>query len=145
MSFLTPPNSVAGLNKGSGAQNFVLDTPGSQLMPMEGPDMSLKKKNNICKSFEDDVFFCPRGLLSTQEQSTCQQMDLFLLDQMREIGNARIQGPKHLENMNMNMSMNMNMQMQPQLKKFNPYTSQSFSPAPPPFEHQTHIQDSNNL
>ncbi|CEP62495.1 uncharacterized protein LALA0_S05e06920g [Lachancea lanzarotensis] len=133
MSFLTPPNSVAGLSKGSATQSFVLDTPVSQLLPPDGPEMSLKKKNNICKSFEDDLFFCPRGLLSTQEQSTRQQMDLILLDQMRESGVSRPHGSQYLEN------------MQPQPKKFNPYTSQSFSPAPPPFEPHATLQDTNGF
>ncbi|SCU91859.1 LADA_0F12574g1_1 [Lachancea dasiensis] len=133
MSYLTPPITVAGLNQGAGGQNFILDTPTSQLPPAEGIEMSLKKKNNICKSFEDDLFFCPRGLLSSQELSTCQKMDLFFLDQMREVNGGNSQGTNLLNSLDA------------QPKKFNPYTSQSFSPAPPPFEHQSHLQDANGI
>lgn len=131
MPFLTPPLSVAGLNQTSGLQNFVLGTPNSQPgQPMqmvngfEGSEMSLKVKNNICKSFEDDLFFCPRGLLSSQELSTCQQMDLLLLDQAREINVPQALDPRAADNVH----------SQP---KFNPYTSQSFSPAPPPLQSQS--------
>ncbi|CUS23142.1 LAQU0S08e03048g1_1 [Lachancea quebecensis] len=139
MPFLTPPLSMAGLNQTAGPHNFVLETPNSQAgQPMhmvngfESPEMSLKTKNNICKSFEDDLFFCPRGLLSSQELSTCQQMDLLLLDQMRDITamhaaqTADVGIPDHAHS-------------QP---KFNPYTSQSFSPAPPPLESRPHLRES---
>ncbi|SCU93169.1 LANO_0E03180g1_1 [Lachancea nothofagi CBS 11611] len=132
MSYLTPPISMTGLNQSSNIQNFILDTPNSQQLSSEGSEMSLKVKNNICKSFEDDVFFCPRMLLSSQEQSKCQKMDQFLLDQMREVGGSRLHEVSFLENLN----------SQP---KFNPYTSQSFSPAPPPFEHQSQLHGHNGL
>lgn len=70
---------------------------------------TLRYKNDMCKSFEDDLFYCPRSLLSAQEQVTCERMDMFLAEQFREY------------------------QMQTQLTsasrpKFNPYTSESFNP-----------------
>lgn len=77
---------------------------------------TLRFKNNMCKSFEDDLFYCPRSLLSAQEQLTCEKMDIFMAEQMRDVQNLQQQSSS------------------PSLSfarpKFNPYTSQSFSPAP---------------
>ncbi|SCW00415.1 LAFE_0C03686g1_1 [Lachancea fermentati] len=150
MPYLTPPLSVASLNQPGSPQHFLLDTLSSQPVQMAGQslgaayqpmqsgslesEMSLRLKNHICKSFEDDLFFCPRGLLSSQELSTCQQMDLLMLEHLRESavdpmltatpnsdsGAAAAAGVLHAH------------------PKFNPYTSQSFSPAPAVVEPHSH-------
>lgn len=81
---------------------------------------TLKYKNDICKSFEDDLFYCPRSLLSAQEQLTCERVDLFMSEQLREF-----QQQQH-SSINPSSSPKLGLQR----PKFNPYTSQSFSPAP---------------
>lgn len=131
MQYSTPPLSTVNLHQAQTLENFVyqpLDIANPQQYSQYSPpllqgnlssssvsssptteggksEMSLKLKNNISKCFEDDLFFCPRGLLTSQELSTCQQMDLFMLEQIKET-------------------------LPPQQPKFNPYKSQSFSPAP---------------
>lgn len=92
---LSPPQFNSPLVSGSSGSSVESDT--------------LRYKNDMCKSFEDDLFYCPRSLLSAQEQVTCERMDMFLAEQFREY------------------------QMQTQLTssarpKFNPYTSESFNP-----------------
>ncbi|SCU83346.1 LAMI_0C02872g1_1 [Lachancea mirantina] len=135
MAYLTPPVSLIGINQPNTPPNGVLETPTQPISSSSNgvaqpfrnfeSDMSLKLKNNICKSFEDDLFFCPRTLLSSQELSTCQQMDLLMLKQLQELSSmGSSSGAAILEQQ---------LQGHP---KFNPYTSQSFSPAPPVLESQ---------
>lgn len=81
---------------------------------------ALKYKNDICKSFEDDLFYCPRSLLSAQEQLTCERVDLFMAEQLREL--------QQQQQTSMHPSSSPKLSLQ--RPKFNPYTSQSFSPAP---------------
>ncbi|QLQ79748.1 hypothetical protein HG537_0C03970 [Torulaspora globosa] len=81
---------------------------------------TLKYKNDISKSFEDDLFYCPRSLLSEQEQLNCEKVDLYMAKQLREYQLALQQHSLHSSSPNSNL-------VRP---KFNPYTSQSFSPAP---------------
>lgn len=87
------------------------------------PDFdALKYRNDICKSFEDDLFYCPRSLLSAQEQLTCERVDLFMAEQLRDSQ----QQQQQQGSVNPPASPKLGFQR----PKFNPYTSQSFSPAP---------------
>lgn len=72
---------------------------------------SLKYKNDLSKLFEDDVFFCPRSLLSQNELKTCEIIDRYLVEKMTDFNGNSIVG--------------LSGQQQP---KFNPYTSKSFNP-----------------
>lgn len=81
---------------------------------------TLKYKNDISKSFEDDLFYCPRSLLSAQEQLNCEKVDLYMAKQLGDYQLSLQQHPLHSSSPKSN-------QVRP---KFNPYTSQSFSPAP---------------
>ncbi|GAV54578.1 hypothetical protein ZYGR_0AN00460 [Zygosaccharomyces rouxii] len=92
---VSPPQFNSPLVSGSSGSSVESDT--------------LRYKSDMCKSFEDDLFYCPRSLLSAQEQITCERMDMFLAEQFREY------------------------QLQTQITlnarpKFNPYTSESFNP-----------------
>lgn len=80
---------------------------------------TLRYKNDMCKSFEDDLFYCPRSLLSAQEQLTCERMDMFMAEQLRE---CQVPQQKNVHTSSPTLGFSR--------PKFNPYTSQSFSPAP---------------
>lgn len=81
---------------------------------------TLKYKNDISKSFEDDLFYCPRSLLSAQEQLTCEKVDLYMAKQLKEYQLSWQQHNLHSLSPKSGFAR----------PKFNPYTSQSFSPAP---------------
>lgn len=113
---------------------------------------SILYRNNICKSFEDDLFFCPRSLLSPQEQKKCQEIDsLFTYQQhasspllpatLHELSNVPMSPTSSPTAFNTNPMMNFNNMtnkrtastvhrpMSPRSAKFNPYKSQSFNPS----------------
>ncbi|EJS41488.1 YPL229W [Saccharomyces arboricola H-6] len=110
-------NNVPPLQFGGSPQNYTI------------PDIdhsSIIYKNNICKSFKDDLFFCPRSLLSVEEQQACEKMDRLTAEQMS------------LHHQNTHSSSNPgSLSSSPPTSassifnarpKFNPYTSQSFNP-----------------
>ncbi|EDO19380.1 hypothetical protein Kpol_1002p26 [Vanderwaltozyma polyspora DSM 70294] len=72
---------------------------------------SIRNKNDLSRSFEDDLIYCPRSLLSTQELLACEQLDFMMFN-----------------NNNINQLSPDSSMGQP---KFNPYTSQSFNPSGP--------------
>ena len=73
-------------------------------------------KNNISKTFEDDIFYCPRSLLTPEEQVVYQEIDKYYMEQalltQLQISQTYSSTPK-----------------EEKIVKFNPYTSKSFSPA----------------
>lgn len=73
-------------------------------------------KNNISKTFEDDIFYCPRSLLTPEEQVVYQEIDKYYMEQalltQLQISQTYSSTPKEEKTV-----------------KFNPYTSKSFSPA----------------
>lgn len=73
-------------------------------------------KNNISKTFEDDIFYCPRSLLTPEEQVVYQEIDKYYMEQalltQLQISQSYSSTPK-----------------EEKIVKFNPYTSKSFSPA----------------
>ncbi|CAH01767.1 uncharacterized protein KLLA0_C16027g [Kluyveromyces lactis] len=87
------------------------------------PQESLLSKN-MSKSFEDDLFFCPRSLLSKEELSQCSQIDLLYNQHQQQIHqNHHQQLPLPVP-----LQQQQNHQQQQQRPRFNPYTSQSFNP-----------------
>ncbi|AGO13027.1 AaceriAFL135Wp [[Ashbya] aceris (nom. inval.)] len=105
--------SAAGLAQQAPAKSYYPLVPdGAQLTPPMMPvstasdDAGLYRYHKqISKSFQDDLIYCPRALLSKVELTQCYQLDMLLLMEQQQ-------------------------QAQPSVK-FNPYTSQSFNPAGP--------------
>ncbi|KAL3228584.1 Uncharacterized protein RNJ44_02529 [Nakaseomyces bracarensis] len=79
---------------------------------------SILHKNHICKSFEDDLFFCPRVLLSAQEQARCQEIDSLFTQAL----------PLEMASPSMNYNETAYLRASTP-GKFNPYKSQSFNPS----------------
>lgn len=79
---------------------------------------TIRVKNDICKSFEDDLLYCPRSLLSKKEQIACEKLDIIMFEQFLEVRNQQglSSSGKGIQNPNN------------AFPKFNPYTSQSFNP-----------------
>ncbi|CAI4052774.1 hypothetical protein SKDZ_16G0480 [Saccharomyces kudriavzevii ZP591] len=87
---------------------------------------SIIYKNNICKSFKDDLFFCPRSLLSLEEQRACEKMDRLTAEQMSlHHQNAHPSSNPDSLSSSPPTSASSIFNSRP---KFNPYTSQSFNP-----------------
>ena len=73
-------------------------------------------KNNISKTFEDDIFYCPRSLLTPEEQVVYQEIDKYYIEQalLTQLQTSQTYSSTPKEE---------------KIVKFNPYTSKSFSPA----------------
>lgn len=83
------------------------------------PDLfDLKQRNDMSKLFEDDIFYCPRTLLSPND---IQKADMIIQEQNFNHNNNIIQNNPIIESPN---STQVNMHP----AKFNPYTSKSFNP-----------------
>lgn len=87
---------------------------------------SIIYKNNICKSFKDDLFFCPRSLLSLEEQQACEKMDRLTAEQM-SLYHQNTQSSSNPGSMSSSPP-NSASSIFNSRPKFNPYTSQSFNP-----------------
>ncbi|QHS76512.1 uncharacterized protein SPAR_P00470 [Saccharomyces paradoxus] len=134
---ISPPLFLAGtgtsansnLNKNANASTVppLLFSRSSQHYVVPDIDhSSIIYKNNICKSFKDDLFFCPRSLLSLEEQQACEKMDRLTAEQMSLYHqNTRpSSNPGSLSSSPPNSASSI-FNSRP---KFNPYTSQSFNP-----------------
>lgn len=82
---------------------------------------SILHRNNICKSFEDDLFFCPRVLLSAQEQARCQEIDSLFTQATMSSLHEVVTSPT--------INNNTAFVRASTPGKFNPYKSQSFNPS----------------
>ncbi|CCK70840.1 uncharacterized protein KNAG_0F01720 [Huiozyma naganishii CBS 8797] len=88
-------------------------------------DMNLydiKQKCELGKLFEDDVFYCPRSLLSKEELQTCEMLDKFLVHKMMMDSQPLLQQQDPYLNQRQHLTNS--------VPKFNPYTSKSFNPSP---------------
>ncbi|CAI4035652.1 hypothetical protein SMKI_13G3030 [Saccharomyces mikatae IFO 1815] len=74
-------------------------------------------KNNISKTFEDDIFYCPRSLLTPEEQVVYQEIDKYYMEQAL------------LTQLQISQTCSSSTPKEEKTAKFNPYTSKSFSPA----------------
>ncbi|CAI4049976.1 hypothetical protein SUVZ_13G3130 [Saccharomyces uvarum] len=74
-------------------------------------------KNNISKTFEDDIFYCPRSLLTPEEQAVYQEIDKYYMEQAL------------LTQLQISQTYSSSTLKEEKTVKFNPYTSKSFSPA----------------
>lgn len=110
------PNSPIILNSKDYNPFFNIDSPQSpSASPINSSNSNsstnhknntLRDRNDISRSFEDDWVYCPRSLLSHQEQITCQKIDLLAAN---SILSSRHSSSSHQ-------------------RRFNPYVSPSFSP-----------------
>ncbi|CCD26667.1 uncharacterized protein NDAI_0I00980 [Naumovozyma dairenensis CBS 421] len=104
---------------------------------------SLRYKNDMNKSFEDDLFFCPRSLLSSTERKQCEEIDKFMIERNIELQHQQqIFFQQQLKNANINIHDGIdsikklsttskdvkNTNNNESKRKFNPYTSASFNP-----------------
>lgn len=132
---ITPPLFLAGANANSNP-NENANTNNVPPLHFSGssqnyavPDIdhsSIIYKNNICKSFKDDLFFCPRSLLSVEEQQACEKMDRLTAEQMSlHQQNAHTGSNPGSLSSSPPTSASSIFNSRP---KFNPYTSQSFNP-----------------
>lgn len=99
-------NANMPINVGTGSLMYTL------------PHESLISKN-MSKSFEDDLFFCPRSLLSKEELSQCSQIDLLYCQQQQQQQQIQQIQQNHVVSQQ---------PVQQQRPRFNPYVSQSFNP-----------------
>ncbi|CAI4048580.1 hypothetical protein SKDZ_13G3070 [Saccharomyces kudriavzevii ZP591] len=74
-------------------------------------------KNNISKTFKDDIFYCPRSLLTPEEQVVYQEIDKYYMEQAL------------LTQLQISQPYSSSTKKEEKTVKFNPYTSKSFSPA----------------
>lgn len=92
--------------------------------------LDLKHRNDLSKLFEDDIFYCPRSLLS---QHDIQRSEILLSEERFNHNNPY---SNYINNNNSNSNNNNPIIESPLLNmvnmhstKFNPYTSKSFNPS----------------
>lgn len=81
-------------------------------------EVFLLMSKNLSKTFDDDVVFCPRSLLSSEELNTCQKLDVLLMEQQVSLSHSAPLSPSQQPSLVSMSSV-----------KFNPYRSQSFNPS----------------
>ncbi|CCH60011.1 hypothetical protein TBLA_0C01980 [Henningerozyma blattae CBS 6284] len=86
---------------------------------------SIRDKNDLSRSFEDDLFYCPRSLLNNQELAKCQKIDYLFA------ANSNSSSSLHIHSSGSpptNKFVNTSSSTCNNKNKYNPYLSQSFNP-----------------
>lgn len=130
-------NAIKFFNKNTLRSDSSSSTNSSIISNMFYSDIDLKNKIESSKLFEDDIFFCPRNLLSNDELKKSLMLDNFYLSNLSlNLSNNSVISTPILENPAVSNTNNIitktnsinnstNSSMGP---KFNPYKSKSFNP-----------------
>lgn len=124
------------------SNSTIMHSPGSSnssIMSSQGSSFSensilsyefnpLRYRNDMNKSFEDDLIFCPRSLLSVSELKRCEELDRFMFNKALEFNKNNNIASINLHPSNSNNHNNNNTSPLSSGIKFNPYTSASFNP-----------------